>query len=489
MKQSLRRRMAFGGNATLVTVIVIAVFSLLYVLSDQYRVRWDFSEGASNTLQPDTLSKLRLLDADQAPVTITAFTAQNGKEDAYFKNREVRDLLREIDNHSTSVTWRLVDFDKERLTAERLGVNDYGRIVIQRGEQRVDIKDRKLFRRAGRGKDRRLDFMGEAALSRGFAQLMSDSRRAVYVLTGHGELSVDDVGPDGLSQLSALLDQERYDLKPLNLLSTGRDGEIPQVPDDAAAVFVARPRASLTPQEDDVLLSYLGRGGALLIAVDVGTPVPDLLSRVGVTVPDGVVVDERFIFPFWDRPELIVKPHDTTAEIQGSSDFTPILAHAAPLRTADPVPPGVRYEELMATSRTGWIERGGESREGRPVYDPEIDGAGPLTVATAITIFPGKGLVRSTRPAGRITVFGDGDMFTNSLIDEGPGNALLAVNQIHWLAGEDKRLSFGGGRTATVRRLAITREELGTLRLLSLGLMPSLVLLFGVLVWRTRRGR
>ena len=37
--------------------------------------------------------------------------------------------------------------------------------------------------------------------------------------------------------------------------------------------------------------------------------------------------------------------------------------------------------------------------------------------------------------------------------------------------------------------LAITREELSTLRLVSLGLMPSLVLVFGGIIWRTRRGR
>jgi hypothetical protein len=488
MKQSLRRRLAYGGNATLVTVIVIVVFGLLYVLSDQYRVRWDFSEGSSNTLQPDTLSKLRLLDADGAAVTITAFTAQSGKEDAYFKNREVRDLLREIDNHSTSITWRMVDFDKERLTAERLGVNDYGRIVIQRGEERVDIKDRQLFRRAGRGADRYLEFMGEAALSRGFAQLMTDSRRVVYALKGHGELSVDNVGPDGLSRFSALLDQERYDLKALDLLSTGRDSEIPQVPDDAAAVFIARPRVALTPQEEDILLSYLGRGGALLVAVDVGAPVPELLSRVGVTIPDGVVVDERILYPYWDRPELLTRQHDITAELL-ASEITPVLSHPAPVRPADPVPPGVRYEDLLTTTRTGWIERGGQFRDGKAVYESDIDGAGPVSVAIGITIFPGKGLVRSTRPPARITVVGDGDMFTNTLLEEGPGNALFAVNMVHWLAGEDKRLSYGGGRTATVRRLAITREELGTLRLVSLGLMPGAVLLIGVLVWRRRRGR
>ena len=80
-------------------------------------------------------------------------------------------------------------------------------------------------------------------------------------------------------------------------------------------------------------------------------------------------------------------------------------------------------------------------------------------------------------------------MFTNTLLAEGPGNQLLATNMIHWLAGEDRRLDVGVGRTAKVRRLAITQEEMGTLRLLSLGLMPSLVFLVGLLTWRSRRGR
>ncbi len=488
MKQSTRRLLAYGSNATLVTIIVVVVSVMLYSLADAYRVRWDFSDGATNTLQPDTLSKLRLLDSDGVEVTITAFTAQAGKSGSEFKNREVKTLLKEIDHHSDVVSWRLVDFDRERLTAERLGVNDYGRIVVQRGEDRVDLKDRKLFRRVGKGASRGYEFLGEAALSRAFAQLMTDSRRVVYALRGHGELSVDDVGPSGLSQLAAALDQERYDLEPLDLLSTGREGEIPQVPDDAAAVFVPRPRTPLTPQEEDILLSYLGRGGALLFAVDVGQPVPSMISRLGITVPDGVVADERYIFPNWDRPQLFYKSHEITAELQEAA-LTSVLAHPAPLRLSDPAPDGVRYAPLLSTSRTGWIERGGQFSEGRAVYEPDIDGQGPVTVAVAATVLPGKGLVRSTQSAGRVIVIGDGDMFTNAMLDEGPGNALLAVNLIHWLAGEDKRLSFGGGRTASVRRLAITREELGTLRLLSLGLMPSLVFLLGGIIWRSRRRR
>ena len=84
------------------------------------------------------------------------------------------------------MTARFVDFDRERLSAEALGVTEYGTVVVQRGEQRVDLADRELFRRVGKGADQRLEFLGEAAINRAFSQLMSDTRRVVYALVGHG---------------------------------------------------------------------------------------------------------------------------------------------------------------------------------------------------------------------------------------------------------------------------------------------------------------
>ena len=72
MKQSTRRRLAYGSNATLVTVMFVAVLVLLYWLASTYRTRWDLTEGASNTLQGETLHKIALIDAERLPVEITA---------------------------------------------------------------------------------------------------------------------------------------------------------------------------------------------------------------------------------------------------------------------------------------------------------------------------------------------------------------------------------------------------------------------------------
>ena len=53
----------------------------------------------------------------------------------------------------------------------------------------------------------------------------------------------------------------------------------------------------------------------------------------------------------------------------------------------------------------------------------------------------------------------------------------------------DARLGVRVKRGAEVRRLALTEEEMGRLRWVSLALMPTLVAGLGVLRWWSRRGR
>ncbi len=488
MKQIWRRRLAYGSNASLVALMVIGVLVGAYLLASQYRVRWDFSEEGRNTLHEDTLAKLALLDADGEPVQITAYSSQRGKDGSRFKNRELRDLLREIGEQSQVVDWKLVDFDRERLTAEKLGVSEYGHVVVQRGGDRVDLKSREVFRRAGKGKSRHLQFVGEQALSRAFSQLHTPRRRVVYVLTGHGEASPEDRSPAGLSDLAAALDGERYDMEMLDLLGTDRDGRSPVVPDDAAVVLMPAPTAALSPQVEDVLLGYLGRGGGLWMASDVGSPVPELFGRLGLSVDEGVALDSRFVFPFWDRPIPKIMNHPSTAGIR-ERKLRPVLARAAPLRLAEPVPDGVKATPLLKTSRSGWVERGGALSTGAPVLDEGIDVAGAVPLAVALTVRSSSGIVRKGRRPARVVIQGDGDALTNALLGDGAGNTTFALDVVHWLAGADERVATGGSRRTKVRRLELTKQQTGSLRWVSMGLLPVLVSLIGFFVAWSRRGR
>jgi len=488
LSRQLQRRLSHGSNASVVTLLVVALVVILYGVADRHRVRVDISSDQTNTLLDDTLKKLSLLDAEGQEVRVTAFTAQQGKKDSYFKNRALKDLLRELDYHSAVVETSLVDFDRERLTAESLGVSDYGHLVIARGDDRVDLKDRDLFRRTGRGAERKLEFMGEAAFARAASQLLDKRKKRIYALRGHGELDPDEREPGGLSELARMLDQENYELETLDLFRDREADEAPVIPPDASAVLLARPATQLTAPEEDALVAYVARGGALMIWLDPRTPVPSILERMGVQVRGGVVADNLLIFPFNDRPVLRYRSHSITSDL-ADRGLVAVLAHIAPLSVDDPSPNWARYRSVLETSRSGWIERGGPLDGGRAVYQPDIDGEGPAVAAYAVELQPDEeGLVKPGKRISRVLVLGDSEWATNSLLQEGPGNATLAVNAFRWLLWDDARLSVIGQPTR-VRRLALTERDQSAIRWMVLVLMPLITVVAGAGVWAGRRGR
>jgi len=488
MKRSLKRRLSYGFNASLVTVMVVAVVVVIYGVADRHRVRWDLTEESANLLQRDTMHKIELLDVEGEQVEITGFTHQAGKKETYFKNRELKDLLEELEYGSQVIQVRWIDFDRERLTAEALGVRDYGMVVVQRGQDRVDLRSRDLFRNRGKGADRELVFLGEAALNQAFSQLMTDSKRVVYALQGHGEPDPQSTDPDGMSTIVELLEQEHYELETLDLVRDRDDPhQAPAVPDDASAVMIARPRASLSETEHQALLDYLARGGALLLLLDVGQPVPVALARLGVVVQDGYVMDQLRVFPYDDRPVPVYRQHPITEDLLEERLVT-VMAHVAPLALIDPPPQGVRSSVLLRTSRQGWIDRGGALERGAAVYEPELDIEGPVDMAYAIELGPGQGVVKAGQPVGRVVVVGDGDMALNALVADGPGNASFLVNTFRWLLRDDARLSVVG-RPTTVRKLALTEQDTAMIRWVALVLMPLLIMMLGLAVWAGRRGR
>lgn len=485
LNRTVQRRLAFGSNATLVSLLVVAAVVFSWLIAERYRVRLDLSADQGSTLLADTQNKLALLDKDGAAVTVTAFSAQRGKQDAFFKDRALSDLMEELDYASPSVTTQFVDFDKDRLTAEALGVTQYGTVVIQRGEQRVDLDDRDLFRRVGKGQDKSLQFLGEAAVNRGFSQLLSNTRKVVYVLVGHGEMSPESHDPNGLADLAAALEQEHYSLKPLDLVRDRKPDEAPRVPDDAAAVLIVRPTVAIPATEEDLLLSWFATGGALMFAVEPEGVLPELMGRFGVAVPSGYVLDDKLIYPFPDRPVPRYRNHPITQSLS-DDDLVTVVSRAAPLQASVPATPGVRSSALLETGRAGWIERGGEGKDGQAIYQPDLDGAGPVTMALALDVTGESGLVKQ-RP-GRVLVLGDADLMSNAMLAEGPGNQSFAINAVRWLVGDDGRMSVVG-KPSAVRRLTLTDEDRGRIQWLAMGISPLLVAFAAAAAWTSRRGR
>jgi hypothetical protein len=479
VKGGLQRRLATGVNAVIVAVLMVGIVGVVAELSRRTSVRWDLTQDAAASLEPESLAVIDELDGQGVTVRITAFTAQARNSEATFKNRLMRDFLATLDAASTQIDVSLVDMDRDRLTAETLGVDRYGTVVIEGRDDRVDLSEREVFRSRGSGAERELEFLGEAAIMMGIRQVLSDRARRVYVLSGHGERTLFDRGIGELKILARLVEEQGWTFAPLDLLADRAEGQPPSVPDDASVVVALGPRHALTPQEEDALSMFLGAGGSVGWFVEPDGTLPLFIEALGVLSPAGVVLSEEFVYPFPDRPIVRPRRHPIT-QVLLEDDLRAEVAHAAPLEI---VPrEGVRAEPLLQTGRRGWVERSAE----RPaVFTAGIDGEGPVTVAVAVSAGAGSALVR--RGTARVVVVGDVDVLGDEVIDEAPGNRTFVVNALRWLVRADDRIARVG-RPGRIRRLAMTPEQLSQVRWFVMGLMPLLAVLAGALVrWFRRR--
>ncbi len=478
MTGGLQRRLATGFNAVLVVFLVVAIVAVAVDLAGRASVRWDLSEDGASTLQRETLSVVKRVENQQVSVEITAFTSQAKNQEALHKDRLMRDFLADLDRSSPQIRTRLVNFDLDRITADRLGIDRYGTVVIQGNDDRVDIIDREIYRHVG--KERQLEFYGESSIISGIERILADDARTIYTLAGHGELQVFDRGLGDLKEIATLIDSQGWTAKPLDLLRDREDEVAPEIPADAAAVLVLGARAPLAPIEEEALRAYLGRGGNIGFFLDQGLYFPDLLEELGLTMPSGMALDVSWTYPHQDRPRLLHHNHPITAELVKWGVPT-VVAGAAALAIS-PLE-GVEASEILLTSRRGWIERGSE----RPaVLTPDEDVEGPVTVGAALTVRKPNPVMQ--RGFGRVLAVADMDVIGDELLAEGAGNATFVTNSLRWLVRADDRMSRIGQPTHT-RKLTMTPQQLRWIQLLVAGFMPLLPILLGVLVWFTRRNR
>ena len=465
----MNRRILLSSNALIVTIVTFLVLGFVYAIAKEGRVVIDVSRNAKNTLSDQTITKLVQLEETSIPVQLTYFSPKSGQRDSASKKSQMNDLLSLFKRNCSALDWEYVDFDEERLTAEKLNVKEYGRLVIQRGDARVDIRERSLFSRRKQG----LVFMGEQQISKAFSQLLMSYTPKVYVLEGHAEASFFDTTTLGLSTFSDVLKQERIELESLSLLRQKT------VPEDASMVAILGAKHELSDLEEQALTEYVARGGSVLVAVDTQTPDLAFLSRIGFGISKGIAVDERSMFPHWDRPIVQVNRHELTEDIF-QAKIPVVLSGAVPLLVTPQS--GIRVHTLLSLSAKGWIDR--DNQEG---FNQATDERKQQALAFAIEIDGSSNMLDKSVRSSRVVVLSDVDMMRNDLVQEVSGNAPFLYNAVFWLLGNNQYR--GSGARIHLDQVAIAKPQLPLLRFLSLVPLPVLTILMGVLVWWSRRGR
>jgi ABC-type uncharacterized transport system involved in gliding motility auxiliary subunit len=488
METMSRRRLVRTGTLSAGILLILALLAIVNYFGWKYYKRFDWTGSRIYSLSPKSREVLRQLHSDVDVVMLMP-----PEQNLYEPTREV---LQRYAAASPHIHLRIVDPEKSAALAEQLA-------------RRYNVTTAGVVFASASGKDRRVvdsseladfdfsgvqmgqqpemtGYKGEQLFTSALLQLAEGRKPKILFTTGHGEHSLDDTGPRGLSTAREILGRDNFEIE--EWASLGK----PAVPEKTDLVVVAGPTGSFVQPELAALSAYVRGGGRLLIMDDptlsgsalVDTGLEPWLAGYGVKVGRDIVVDPANPLPFFGSETLFVKDygeHPITKAMRSGN--LPVLVSLARSVSKGEPPPGVTVTELLRTSSQGWGET--DLAHLDQVSKDAKDVPGPVSLGVAVEIKGGDGASPAARPA-RIVVFGDSDFALNQLVRANATNSMLLANSLNWLVERQSLLGIPPRKTEQVR-LSLSSGELRTVYLLSLLLLPGLAVAAGIYVHFRRR--
>lgn len=424
---------------------------------------------------------LEVVDRLQQPVKVTYFYRSDDPN-----AKRARDILEIMHRRNAYLTVHAVDPDKAPSLAANYGVKLYNAAVIEAAGRQVLV----------RGTD-------ETEFAIGIERVLRKSVVGVCFAEGHGEYasqnfefhthldsavghSHDDAGAGvidttrhGYGRLRRSLESLGYEVQTLSLANAAG------VPPECQLVINAGPRTTYLPGETAALRTYLARGGAALLMVDLGFVLEPglnrLLADLGVALPPAVVVD----------------PHSHYGTDSEMVAVTAYPTHAITKDISYTFFPGIRPLQLEATRptlKTLPLLLSSSSSHRRSVAEPaqrQVELTHPSSVATYAA---GAQVLAATiegqwsevpGPALRAVVVGDADFASNSFYPYA-ANSDLILAMVRWLLREDTRPAIAS-RIPVPPVLMLTKPQRQAVFMGVEVVLPALVALLGAVVWWRRR--
>lgn len=334
-----------------------------------------------------------------------------------------------------------------------------------------------------------MHFPFESEISAAFKRLVMDVPKIGF-LVGHGERDIKSVGDRGYSLFAgdksfryALLNQG-FDVEEVNL-----DKEITA---DIKILVIAEIRKEINEIQYANLKRYIAGGGNILILNEpkYSKCMANLLSEFGVEIVPGVLV-------------------------RNSKDNSPDLITATPTKEAGKMIyqfEGMLRDEQMVSmpSASGLTYRAtGAGYEVTPLFVTdslvwnELESNDLLDDTVRVNVHGGEvqqryvtGVALKRVLGGkeqRILILGDADCISNGELNKKykgvkKGNFNVIMGSFFWLSNDEVPIDVR--RAAPIdNNLNLEREDVSVWRFIMLWIIPSLLVVFSIVIWLRRRGR
>lgn len=464
------RRLHYGAGSVVSVLLVVGILGLAAGLAGWHPMRWDTTSGKTQSLSPASLA---LLKEVTQPLTMTVFMPEAAGE-----RQTAKEVLQLYEHHSSKVTYRFVDPEREPLKAQQAGYRFAGNVLL-------DYQGRRQM----------ADQTDENAISNALRKVLKKERQKVYFLAGHGERDLADSKPGGFQVAKTALDNEGYEVESLNLLSRGA------VPEDAAVVIVAGPKKPLLSTEVQALKAFLLKGGRLFIMLEAFEDggLQGFLAGYGVGLDNGLILDVNQVSQSLGLSAVmpLVSQYGPSKITQDFKNLVTIYPMVRPLILKRDHP-DVTLVPLATTMPSSYEKLGKEwIKDDKAAFDAKTDKKGPFTVGAQAEIKltppkgePGrKGEPPPASPEGAKTylvVFGASDFAANSFFNLF-GNGDLFLNTTNFLAQAMEQITVRGAGKAQL--LTLKSGQIWTLFLVCLAGVPLVMLAAGIWAYRRRRAQ
>jgi ABC-type uncharacterized transport system involved in gliding motility auxiliary subunit len=460
-----KRVWVYGSNTLISTLFFLGILVFIALIAQRHPWRVDLSESGTFSLSEQTRKILQSIDA---PIQIKAFFASTSPEQP-----KVQDLLETYRYQNKNISYEFIDPDRQPEIARNYEIRNYGTLVVEGFERRQTVPT-----------------ADESGITNALLKLSRSEDKKVYFLVGHGERSLDDVEKDGYSSVHSALETENYVVAELNLLQQER------VPEDASLVIVAGPRKPLFEHEVAALRSYLHGGGKLMVFLDpeFDGGLKEFLLAHGVKINDDIVIDKlsRLFGGSYLMPVVMQYGEHKITDNFGTATF---FAESRSVEATEEIPEGIEVEVLASTSENAWGETNLELLRQKSEVgldeNEDLPGPVPLLVIARVDIQKvaepkGENNEDSKEVNGQLLVGGDSDFLNNTYFALS-GNGDLFLNMVNFLAEEEHLITIEA-RAKSGRPLLLTQNQARAMSLV-LFLMPLLVVLSGLMVYRVRRSQ
>ena len=471
------KKFKYGGYATLLVAIVLAILVSANLLVDLVPLKTDLTKERLFSISEQTY---KILDNLEQEVEIFVLS-QIGKE-----NPMVDEILKKYDKRTERIKLSQVDPYRNPGFAKQYEEEE-GRSP---GENSVIVTSGKKFKAISpwdmynyRQTDPNNPFAQEASsskieqvLSGAVLYVTSEKNPAIYLLQGHRE--------NGLPyDMRVQLENENYTIEDLDLLL------LEKIPDDTDTLLIISPKVDINESEEEKIREFLfDRGGSAFFMMDLG---PDefpnlnkLLASYGTKINPVLVIeraDNRYIpqAPFALVPEM---PHHSITGALTTNDLLVLFPVTQAVEELEIKKRHIKIEPLLVSSDRsfGKVDMASENRE-QTLNDPD----GPFNLAVAVTD-EGE---REGQGSKAIVTASSFFLYPEKVLPirlTQPGNYDFFFNSLNWLQGKEDLISISP-KSLMVFSLRMNQLQFYLFAGITVILIPLLIFGSGLVIWLRRR--